>query len=115
MTMDEWKDETLNVNAALEIAEEIYEAKNKSELLGRKLKIPKCDVESILTQYSKPEDRLFHVIEEFLKQVEPRPTWRAILDALNSRLIALPHVVKEIERNHSPTESVVQGKNNHFT
>ena len=113
MAMDAWKDETLSEDAAIDILDELLEAQNESKLLGRKLNVPKHIVDEIHSpdRHSNARDRLHHVIEEFLKQVEPRPTWRAILDALNSPSINLPRLAQKIETNHSPAQSVVQGKN----
>ena len=110
MAMDAWKDETLDEDAAVHILEEILDAQNESDIFGRILKIPQRTVDGIHYRYSTPRDRLYHVIVEFLKQVEPRPTWRAILDALRSPAINLPRLAEEIERNHSPTQPDVQGK-----
>ena len=44
-------------------------------------------MDSILQQYRDPRDQLFHIIDEFVRQVEPKPTWRTILEALRSPLI----------------------------
>ena len=82
------------------IFEEILEAQNQSHYLGLKWKIPTHIVEGIHSQYSSPKDRLFHVVVEFLKQVEPRPTWGAVVDALKSPVVGLPHLAKRVERNH---------------
>ena len=114
--MDTWKDEILDVRATMDITGKILEAKNLSSILGCYLKIPNYIVDRIHLQYSKPADCLYYVIEAFLKQAEPRPTWRAILDALTSRIIYLPHLVEEIERHHSAAQSAIQGNyKNHFT
>ena len=85
---------------AVEILEELLPAKNKSLFLARKLKIPDHTVEAIEKQYIDSQERLYHVIVEFVKQVEPRPTWRIITDALRSSIVNLPRLAKEIERRH---------------
>ena len=110
--MEAWKYETLCEDAAMDILDEILEAQSKSAVLGCKLNLPMRIVEGIHSHYSKPEDRLYHVIVKFLTQVEPRPTWKAILDALKSPVINLPRLAEKIEMNHSPApaESAVQGK-----
>ena len=93
-------DKTLDQNDVTEICSDIITAQTKSEQLGRVLKVPIHTVESIIQQDSKSEDRLLHVIDAFVKQVEPTPTWRVILDALRNPLVNLPRVAEDIEKKH---------------
>ena len=69
-------------------------------MLGRVLKVPKSTVDSILKQYSNPKDQLFHVIDEFVKQVDPPPTWRVIANAVRDPLIGMSSLAQKIEQNH---------------
>ena len=69
-------------------------------MLGRVLKVPKSTVDSILKQYSNPKDQLFHVIDEFVKQVDPTPTWRVIANAVRDPLIGMSSLAQKIEQNH---------------
>ena len=85
---------------AVEIVEELLPAINKSLFLARKLKLLDHTVEALEKQYTDPQERLYHIIVEFLKGVEPRPTWRVILDALRSSIVNLPRLAEEIERSH---------------
>ena len=71
-----------------------------SRFLGLKLGVAEYIVNGIDLQYTNPRDRLYYVLVEFLKQVEPRPTWRAIVDALNSRTINLPRLALKIESEY---------------
>ena len=82
------------------------EAQNQSHFLGLKLKLPNHVVEGIQSQFPAPKDRLYHVVEEFLKQLEPEPTWRAIVEALRSPTIGLPRLVKELEEKHCAVSPV---------
>ena len=84
----------------MEIVEELLPAKNKCVFLAGKLKLPDHTVEGLEKQYTNPQERLYHVIVEFLKGVEPRPTWRVILDALRSPVVNLPRLAEDIERRH---------------
>ena len=93
-------DEALGPNDVVSVLEEILEAKTHARFIGLKLKLPNHIVDGIHTKYSDPQERLYKIIEEYLKQVEPTPTWRAIADALKSPLVNLPHLVKRIEDNH---------------
>ena len=77
--------------------EELYEARVKSYYLGLILKVPEDVLDTIVSQHGEHEDRLLHVIKHFLKQVEPKPTWKAIVDALKSRIVGLPQLGEKIE------------------
>ena len=92
--------ETLDPDDAMSVLEEILEAQTRARFIGLKLKLPKHVVDDIHTKYSDPQERLYNVIEEYLKQVEPTPTWRAIADALKSPLVNLPHLAKRIEEKY---------------
>ena len=93
---------TLNDDDVPDIVREIFDVRNDSETLGRLLKLSKATVDSILLQYSKPKDRLFRVIDEFIKGDEPAPTWSVIVCALRDPLIGLPHLAKKIENKYCP-------------
>ena len=93
-------EETLSENDDMEILEELLPAKNQSVFLARKLKIPDHTVDAIHKEHADQKERLYRVIQEFLKRVEPRPTWRVILDALRSRVVNLPRLAEDIEKRH---------------
>ena len=48
---------------------------------------------------SNPHEPLFHIINWFVKQVEPKPTWRFILAALRHDLIKEHSLAQEIEES----------------
>ena len=91
---------TLSQSDAIEIVEELLPAINESLFLAGKLKLLDHTVKALARQYTDPKECLYHIIVEFLKGVEPRPTWRVILDALRSSIVNLPRLAKEIERRH---------------
>ena len=95
-------DESLTEDDAAKVLEEILEAQNQSRFLGLKLKVPDYIITGIYTQYTDPKDRLYHVLVEFLKQVDPRPTWRAIVDALRNPMVNLPQLAMRVEAAHCP-------------
>ena len=83
-----------------DMLEELLEAQNQSYVLGLKLKLPLHVVDAIHSTYLRPEDRLLHVLIEFTKQIDPRPTWRVIIDALRTRVVNLPHLAQKVEAAH---------------
>ena len=89
---------TLTEADAPQILEELLPA----QLLGVKLGLPDRDVEAIILRYPDARDRLYHIIIEFLRQVEPRPTWRVIVEALRSPTVGLPDLAKKLEEVHFP-------------
>ena len=66
--------------------------------LGLALKLPSEVVHRIKEQYTDPLHRLLHTVEEFLKQKQPLPTWRAITEALRMPSVNRPKVAKAIEK-----------------
>ena len=99
-------DTILNQDDVPAIVEKIIHVQAKSEILGRILKLPDGQVQSIVKKYTDHQEQLFHVIDEFVKQVEPAPTWRSILAALRSPLIGAARLALEIEQGLSSTPQV---------
>ena len=96
-------DETLKPDDAIDVLDELVEAQNHSYELGLKLKLQPHEVASIHSTYSKPRSRLLHVLIEFTEKVEPKPTWRVIIDALRSPSVDLPRLAKKVEEAYFPT------------
>ena len=82
--------------------EELLPAQNKSYELGLKLKLPQHVVEAIHSKDLQPDKYLLKILIKFLHQVEPRPTWRVIVQALRSRVVDLPSLAKAVEAAHFP-------------
>ena len=98
-------DEILSREDVAFIVEKIIGVQAKSELLGRRLKVQSYRVDSILQQYKDPQNQLFHIIDEFVRQVEPKPTWRTILEALGGPLIREASLAQEIQKNLFPDDT----------
>lgn len=80
--------------------DELLPAQSQSYVLGLMLKLPPHVLDGIHSSHSSPTDRLLHVLMEFLKQSESRPTWRAIVDALRSPAVNLPQLALKMETTH---------------
>ena len=102
--------QSLSTDDLADVMTEIVEAQNQSRYIGLKLKVTDYIVEGIHLTYQQPKDRLYYILLEFLKQVDPEPTWRAIADALKSKLVRLPQLAKKIEEQYCdrlpPTQSM---------
>ena len=93
---------TLHSDDVMEILEEILPAQNKSYNLGLKLKVPLHVVRAIHAKNQLAEDHLRDVLEEFLKRIQPRPTWRVIINALRSPTVNLSQLANAVEAAHFP-------------
>ena len=87
---------------AVHVLDEIIEAQNHFHVIGLHLKLPEHEIESIESMHRHPRDRLLHILIEFLKKVDPPPTWRRIVDALRSPSVNLPELANRVENNHCP-------------
>ena len=92
----------LTPNDAVQVLEELLPAQNQSYELGLKMKLPPYEVESIHSTYPQPRQRLLRIIMLFLNQVDPKPTWRVIVDALKSPAVNLPQLARAVETAHFP-------------
>ena len=101
-------DEELDDDDVPLIVEKLHRVQAVSLILGRLLRIPKASLDSIKQQYTDPSLRLISVIDEFVKQDEPKPTWGFIVKALKSPLIRELRLAKKIEANYCclPTKSI---------
>ena len=95
-------DEPLTPDDAVNVLEEILEAQIQSYALGLKLKLPLHVVDGICEKHFEPRDRLLQILTAFLQQVDPRPTWRAIVDALRTPAVNLPQLAIRVEAAHFP-------------
>jgi hypothetical protein len=86
-------EKTLNKD---DVAGVLLRVQEKAKILGLLLKVPRDEIE----QYNEPQERLFHVIDEFLKISDPRPTWRAIVVAVRDPLIGENSLADDIEKKY---------------
>ena len=94
-------DETLKSDDVAGILDQLVEAQNHSYVLGLKL-LPSHKVEAIHRQYQDPEERLLHILLAFTKQIQPRPTWSVIIEALKAPAVNLPSLARRVEADHFP-------------
>ena len=102
-------DEILTESNAGNILEELAEAQNHAHLLGLMLKISPWEVEAIQRKNKEPIDKLYDIILAFLRQAVPPPTWRAIVNALKSKIVNLTALAKRVEAAHFPDPTASRG------
>ena len=101
-------DETLTPDDAGKILEELLEAQNHAVMLGLGLNLRLHEVEAIKDRYSDPRERLLYIIIAFLRQAEPRPTWRVIVEALRNPIVNLPALARRVEAAHYPDPTAIR-------
>ena len=80
LTLDNLR-EVLNVEA-------VWDRRAKWHNIGLNLRIKPGTLDTIDVNYrGQCEDCIREVLKEWLKRVEPRPTWDALQEALNSPLV----------------------------
>ena len=102
-------DDELDESNAAELVAEILAVKPKCKILGCLLKVQAADMEIICASYLDQQDRLFHIIDEFLSHKDPKPTWRAILEALRNPLINSARLAEHIEQKYCFPSSIQSG------
>ena len=100
-------DELLTENDAHSILKELMEAQNEAHLLGLEWKIPPHEIEAIEKEHRKPIDILLNIILKFLRQANPPPTWRVIVDALRSPTVNLTGLASKVETSHFPAGTAI--------
>ena len=70
------------------------------------LNIKPVELETITKMYQDPKERFYRIILAFLRQAEPPPTWRAIVNALKSPVVNLTALAKRVEAAHFPDPTV---------
>ena len=95
----------LNKDDATDIVRHLLDVQSKAKTLGRLLKVPKAIIYVTPQSTSDPQAPLFHIIDECLKQVDPIPTWRLILNALRDPLIGEHSLAQKIEVSLTMTSS----------
>ena len=81
---------------------ELYEARTKWYFVGLKLKVPADVLDTIESESDDQAERLLRVLKAALKRVEPRLTWRAVVEALRSPTVGLQQLAKTIEAKYCP-------------
>ena len=95
---DSIEEEAATAVTAQDVYNEIEEAKDKTFLLGVKLKLPEDKRREIVSKKMEKEDRLLQTIDEYLKLKEYRPDWREMAWALKE--VKLDKLAEKIEKTH---------------
>ena len=87
----------LGLNDLAEVVNEVFNARAKWYDIGLNLGVPVGTLNAIRVQYrDNPQDCLREVLMVWLKAVDPQPTWKALVDALQSKAVDEGRLAKEL-------------------
>ena len=92
----------LSPDGLITVLEELHEACTKWYYIGLTLKVPASTLDGIEAQSNDQKKCLLRVIQHWLKTVDPKPTWQALVDALRSRLVEEHPLASSIEEKYCP-------------
>ena len=84
------------------VLKELYEARTKWYYIGLELKVPWGTLDSIKAQSDDEQERLLEALKHWLKTVDPKPTWQALVNALRSCLVKENWLANSLEEKHCP-------------
>ena len=88
------------------LLEELFDVKRKWYNIGLQLKVPDTKLDEIeSTSKDDIEVALRRVLQEWLKQLEPRPTWGSLVRALRSRTVSEHDLAANLEGRYVASAS----------
>ena len=72
--------------------------------LGLNLKLHMGTLKHIQKQYPDPSEALREMLFNWLKKVDPPPTWEGLACALESRTVGEPRLAEQLRTEHCETE-----------
>ena len=90
------------------VLEKLQSASTRWYYIGLQLKIPVNTLDCIKDQYADPTDCLREMIERWLKQINPRPTWRALVNALRAQSVGEGRLALELKVQYCHMEGTTK-------
>ena len=82
------------------VRKELHEARTKWYDIGLELKVPVGTLDSIRVQSDDTKECLLEALKHWLKTVDPKPTWQALVDALRSCVVEENQLANSLEEKH---------------
>ena len=93
--------EVLTVNDLYDVLEELHGVRAKWHDLGGSLKVKETTLAAIKAEHrDNPNACLRETLSHWLRQVEPRPCWNAIVAALRKSMVDEPQLAQTLETKH---------------
>ena len=99
LTLD---DQSLGERDLGNVVEEVFDAHAKWYDLGLQLGVQGGTLDGIRNQFQNPKDALREMLMVWLKMVDPKPTWTALIDALRSRTVGKYQLAQALEHKYCP-------------
>ena len=88
------------------VCKAVWDARTKWLDIGLELDLNITDLNAIRAEYRGDIGMCFmEMLTLWLKQVDPPPTWSAMIDALKEPIIGFEHLGEEVERKFAPQSS----------
>jgi len=92
---------------------EIHDARAKWYDIGIELKIDVPTLKNIKSTYTDNKDCFREVLKVWLKAVDPKPTWKALVDALKARVIDEQKLAADLEAKFCSHRRESQGNDSY--
>ena len=92
----------LSLDDLVTVRKELHEARTKWYDIGLELKVPVGTLDSIEAQSDDAKKCLLDTLKHWLKTVDPKPTWQALVDALRSCVVEENQLANSLEEKHCP-------------
>ena len=83
---------------------DIYEARAKWYDIGIELEIPTGTLKSIKSMYDSPAECLVEMLDTWLKQVDPKPSWRLLINALEQPAVGEERLAERLKQKYYPSK-----------
>ena len=90
------------------VRREIFEARAKWYDIGIELEIPTGTLKSIRSMYDSPSDCLLEMLDTWLKQVDPKPSWRLLISALEQPAVGEKCLADKLKCKYYPSKKGIQ-------
>lgn len=96
---------TLSDKDIKHVRREIYDARTKWYDIGIELEIPTSTLKSIKLMYNNsPAECLVEMLDTWLKQVNPKPSWRLLTNALEQPTVGEEQLADKLKRRYCPSK-----------
>ena len=96
----------LSIDDLHTVQEKVFDARIKWYYIGLGLGVRDSTLKAIRSQFNDPADCLRETLQEWLKQTDPNPTWRALVAALRSPTVGEQRLAGNLEGRYCFHEGV---------
>ena len=83
-----------------QVIEELHDASLKWYKIGLQLKLSPTCLDKIKEEESDSSDKLLEMSKAWLKKIEPKPTWSALVQALRTRSVGEEKEASRLEEKY---------------